>query len=204
MAARESGNSNSENARTTVQRARAKPSARQVEPIRAFPPSGKSIHRPTLESRVAQPPLSAEPPQGSQSAPTTVCDESRAPSAATFRFAGPPSAPATPTAETSMTIRQPQRRPLAFPLVTADLQKSIAPENADRFGIELRVAREQRPVLRRASLAVLARMAAPCFPATEAPGPQCTRWPQKSIESSNRAGRGVLPPAESRLRTPRN
>src|SRR6267154_2744219 len=133
MAAWESGNSNSENARTTVQRARAKPSARQVEPIKACPPSGKSIHRPTLESLVEQLPLSAEPPQGSQSAPTTVCDESRAPSAATFRFAGPPSAPATPTGETSMTIRQRQHRPPAFPIVTAGLQKSIAQENADRF-----------------------------------------------------------------------
>src|SRR6267154_3398686 len=129
MAAWESGNSNSENARTTVQRARAKPSARQVEPIKACPPAGKSIRRPTLESRVGQSPLSAEPPQGSQSAPTTVCDESRAPSAATFRFAGPPSALATPTGETSMTIRQPEHHPPAFPIATVDAQKSIAPEN---------------------------------------------------------------------------
>src|SRR5713226_6995199 len=89
MAGRESGNSNSENARTTAQRAKAKRSARQVEPIEACPPLGKSTRISTLETRVEQQCLSAEPPQGSQSAPTTVCDESRAPSAATFRFAGP-------------------------------------------------------------------------------------------------------------------
>src|SRR5260370_4984436 len=133
MAARESGSSTSENVQTTAQRAKAKRSARQVEPIEACPPLGKSTRISTLETRVEQQCLSAEPPQGSQLEQTKVCDESRAPSAATFRFAGPPSPPATPTAETSMTIRPRQSRPPDFPIVTADVQKSSAPATADRF-----------------------------------------------------------------------
>src|SRR5712692_8588081 len=103
-----------------------------------------------------------------------------------------------------MTIRLPQRRPLPFPSAAAAAQKSTAPANADRFGIELRAAREQRLALRRASLAVHAHTAAPSFPATAAPDQRCSRWPQRSIESWNRAVPAVLRRAESELPTLRN
>jgi beta-lactamase superfamily II metal-dependent hydrolase len=78
--------------------------------------------------------------------------ENREPSTATFRPAAQPSAPVTPTRETSATVLPPQRRPPACPSKAAVLKRAIAPASADRYGIESRAARERHRVLHRAIL----------------------------------------------------
>src|SRR5437879_1471258 len=97
------------------------------------------------------------------------------------------------------TILQPQRHPPAFPTAAVATRKSTALANADRCGIELPVARERRPALRPASPAAPAHRAAGFSRARAAPSLRCSRWPQKSVESWNLVGRGVLPPAGSLL-----
>src|SRR6267154_4060803 len=204
LAARESGNSIRENARTTAQRARAMRSARQAELPVVFLPQEKSNHRPASESRAQRQHPPAERPPTSPAELTTGCDENREPLTATFRPAAQPSAPVTPTRETLATILQTQRRPPACPSKGAVPNRAIAPVSADRSGIESREAREQHRVLHRAILEGPAHRAAPSSQATEAPIPRCSRSPKTSIESWSRAGRVVSLPAKSALLSPWN